>query len=87
MTTHVFDADNGYLDSDTVFGVKDSLVKPFRPAGPGDPGDVGYVAEMDFALAPAAPGETRDSGTETPPRPATAAARGRAILRRCSPPC
>ncbi len=57
VTTHVFDADNRYLASDTVFGVKDSLVKPFRPAGPGDPGDVGYVAEMDFALAPAAPGE------------------------------
>lgn len=52
VTTHVFDAENGYLDSDTVFGVKDSLVRRFRP-GPGDPGDVSYVVEVDFALAPA----------------------------------
>ena len=40
-----------YLDSDTVFGVKDSLVRPFRPAGHGDPPDVSYVTEMDFSLA------------------------------------
>ncbi len=50
VTTHVFDAENPYLDSDTVFGVKDSLVKPFRLAGPGDPPDVQRVAEMDFVL-------------------------------------
>jgi len=53
LTTHVFDADNPYLASDAVFGVKDSLVKQFRPAGPDDPPDVSYVVEMDFALAPA----------------------------------
>ena len=51
VTTHIFDAENPYLDSDTVFGVKDSLVRPFRPAGPGDPPDVSYVTEMDFSLA------------------------------------
>jgi protocatechuate 3,4-dioxygenase beta subunit len=51
VTTHVFDADNPYLDTDTVFGVKDSLIRPFRPAGPGDPPDVSRVAEMDFVLA------------------------------------
>lgn len=51
VTTHIFDANDPYLDSDTVFGVKDSLVRQFRPAGPGDPGDVSYVAEMDFVLA------------------------------------
>jgi hydroxyquinol 1,2-dioxygenase len=51
VTTHIFDADNPYLDSDAVFGVKDSLVRPFRPAGPGDPADVDYVVEMDFRLA------------------------------------
>ena len=51
VTTHIFDAENPYLDSDTVFGVKDSLVRPFRPAGPGDPPDVSYVTEMDFVLA------------------------------------
>lgn len=50
VTTHVFDADNPYLDSDTVFGVKDSLIKPFRPAGPGDPADVSRVVDMDFVL-------------------------------------
>jgi catechol 1,2-dioxygenase len=55
VTTHIFDAENPYLDSDTVFGVKDSLVRPFRPAGPEDPPDVEYVADMDFALAAAQP--------------------------------
>ena len=53
VTTHIFDAENIYLDSDTVFGVKDSLIRPFRPSGPGDPPDVSYIAEMDFVLAPA----------------------------------
>jgi len=51
VTTHIFDAENPYLDSDTVFGVKDSLVRHFRPAGPGDPADVSYVTDMDFVLA------------------------------------
>jgi catechol 1,2-dioxygenase len=51
VTTHIFDAENPYLDSDTVFGVKDSLIRRFRPAGPGDPADVEYLAEMDFVLA------------------------------------
>lgn len=52
VTTHIFDADNPYLDSDAVFGVRDSLVRQFRPAGPDDPSDVSFVVEMDFALAP-----------------------------------
>lgn len=51
VTTHIFDADNPYLESDAVFGVKGSLVRPFRPAGPGDPSDVSYVVDMDFTLA------------------------------------
>ena len=51
VTTHIFDADNPYLDSDAVFGVRDSLVRQFRPAGPGDPSGASFVAEMDFALA------------------------------------
>lgn len=55
VTTHVFDAGNPHLRTDAVFGVKDSLVKPFRPAGPADPADVSYVVGMDFALAPAPP--------------------------------
>ncbi|MGE5289692.1 MAG: intradiol ring-cleavage dioxygenase [Micromonosporaceae bacterium] len=53
VTTHIFDAANEYLESDTVFGVKDSLIKPFLSPSPGDPADVAYVVEMDFALAPA----------------------------------
>ena len=53
VTTHIFDAENPYLDSDAVFGVKDSLVRPFRPARPDDPADVSYVVDMDFALASA----------------------------------
>jgi len=53
VTTHVFDSQNPYLHSDAVFGVKDSLVRDFRPAGPADPPDVTYVTEMNFALAPA----------------------------------
>jgi len=51
VTTHIFDSQNPYLDSDAVFGVKDSLVRPFRPAGPDDPADVQYVVDMDFVLA------------------------------------
>lgn len=31
VTTHVFDADSPYLDSDAVFGVKESLVRAFAP--------------------------------------------------------
>jgi len=53
VTTHIFDAGNPYLDSDAVFGVRDSLVRLFRPPGPDDPPDVSFVTEMDFALAPA----------------------------------
>jgi catechol 1,2-dioxygenase len=29
VTTHIFDAESDYLDSDAVFGVKDSLIRPF----------------------------------------------------------
>jgi protocatechuate 3,4-dioxygenase beta subunit len=53
VTTHIFDSDNPYLTSDAVFGVKDSLVRPFRPATPADPPDVAAVVTMDFTLAPA----------------------------------
>jgi protocatechuate 3,4-dioxygenase beta subunit len=52
VTTHVFDADNPYLDSDAVFGVRDSLVRPFRPVGPDDPDGVSYIVDMDFSLTP-----------------------------------
>jgi protocatechuate 3,4-dioxygenase beta subunit len=52
VTTHIFDADNPYLTTDAVFGVKDSLIKPFRPATSQDPPDVTHVVDMDFTLAP-----------------------------------
>jgi protocatechuate 3,4-dioxygenase beta subunit len=57
VATHIFDAENQYLDSDTVFGVRDSLIREFRPAGPGDPADVSYVVDADFTLALAAGGD------------------------------
>jgi protocatechuate 3,4-dioxygenase beta subunit len=46
LTTHIFDAASDYLDSDTVFGVKGSLVRDFVPAGEG------VVCETDFVLEP-----------------------------------
>lgn len=46
LTTHLFDAESPYLDSDAVFGVRDSLVVPFtKDAGTGD-----LRAEFDFRL-------------------------------------
>ncbi len=61
VTTHLFDDESRYLDSDVVFGVKSSLVKHFerheagepqRPAGVG-PEQLWYSLEHDFILAPA----------------------------------
>jgi hypothetical protein len=46
----LFDAANEYLDSDTVFGVRDSLVKEFVP-GP----DGTLLVEHDFVLRPLEP--------------------------------
>ena len=31
VTTHIFDPDDDYIDSDAVFGVKDSLIAKFQP--------------------------------------------------------
>jgi catechol 1,2-dioxygenase len=50
LTTHVFDADSPYLDSDAVFGVRDSLVMRFDT----DPATGEAVAQFDVALEPAA---------------------------------
>jgi catechol 1,2-dioxygenase len=58
VTTHIFVAGDPYLDSDAVFGVKDSLIVPFvrhddpdtaRHRGLGNPF---YTAEYDFVLVP-----------------------------------
>jgi protocatechuate 3,4-dioxygenase beta subunit len=47
LTTHVFDSASDYLDSDTVFGVKDSLIRDFV-AGP----DGVLVCRHDIVLTP-----------------------------------
>jgi len=60
VTTHLFVADSPYLDSDAVFGVRDSLVIDFERHAPGTAPDgrrmdVPYcTAHYDFRLAPAA---------------------------------
>ena len=48
VNTHVFDEGSDYLDSDTVFGVKGSLIRPFVLNADGV-----RVCEMDFVLIPA----------------------------------
>ena len=45
LITHVFVAGDPYLDSDPVFGVKDSLVAPFASS------EDGYHVDFDFVLA------------------------------------
>ena len=45
VTTHLFDRDSDYLDSDSVFGVKDSLIKEFVAQPDGS-----CVLEHDFVL-------------------------------------
>jgi catechol 1,2-dioxygenase len=45
LTTHLFDRESDHLDSDTVFGVKDSLIKDFTPVGDGT-----LLCEHDFVL-------------------------------------
>jgi hydroxyquinol 1,2-dioxygenase len=60
VTTHVFVAGDQYLDSDAVFGVKESLIATFERHEPGSAPDgtlVGrpyYTVHYDFALPPAA---------------------------------
>jgi catechol 1,2-dioxygenase len=51
LTTHVFDRDSDYLDSDTVFGVKESLIEGFLPTEGGM-----LVCEHDFVLRRSGPG-------------------------------
>lgn len=59
VTTHIFDTENEFLGSDAVFGVRDSLIQPFRPATSADPDDVSYVVDVDFVLAPVRDGKLR----------------------------
>jgi hydroxyquinol 1,2-dioxygenase len=69
VTTHVFDRESAYIDSDAVFAVKPSLLRDFvardasdpeRPVGVEGPW---WSLESDFVLVPAAePGEPVDPG-------------------------
>jgi hydroxyquinol 1,2-dioxygenase len=58
VTTHVFDATSEYLDSDTVFAVKPSLLRTFVERSPDDPDRPAGVEgewvslENDIVLAP-----------------------------------
>jgi catechol 1,2-dioxygenase len=51
LVTQVYDRDNQYLETDSVFAVKDSLIIGFKPAPAGS--DVQYVADFDIRLTPA----------------------------------
>jgi hydroxyquinol 1,2-dioxygenase len=58
LTTHLFVADSPYIDSDAVFGVRQSLVVPFERHEPGRAPDGRtlrqpfWTAAYDFRLAP-----------------------------------
>ena len=58
LTTHVFDVESQYLDSDAVFAVKPSLTREFVVHGPDDPDTPEGVTtewvsvESDLVLAP-----------------------------------
>lgn len=59
ITTHLFVANSPYIDSDVVFGVRDSLIVDFHYQNPGAAPDGRematpyWCAEFDFCLAPA----------------------------------
>jgi hydroxyquinol 1,2-dioxygenase len=60
LVTHVFVNGDKYLDSDVVFGVKDSLIRDFVRHEPGTAADGStqdkpyYHLHYDFGLKPAA---------------------------------
>jgi hydroxyquinol 1,2-dioxygenase len=60
LTTHLFVSDSPYLDSDAVFGVRNSLIVDFERHPPGTAPDGRvldqpyYTARYDFRLVPAA---------------------------------
>jgi hydroxyquinol 1,2-dioxygenase len=47
LVTHVFVAGDKYLDSDVVFGVKDSLIRDFVRCSPGRAPD-GRLVDKDY---------------------------------------
>jgi len=60
LTTHIFVKDSPYLDSDAVFGVRNSLIVDFPKHAPGKAPDGRtmetpfYTAKYDFKLVPSA---------------------------------
>ncbi len=68
VTTHIFDAESAYLDDDTVFAVKPSLLRRFEPRAADDPErpdgvEEPWVAlELDLVLAPGEDAEVADAG-------------------------
>jgi hydroxyquinol 1,2-dioxygenase len=60
LITHLFVSDSPYLDSDAVFGVRDSLIVDFEKHPPGKAPDGRpmsrpfYTAQYDFKLVPSA---------------------------------
>ena len=68
VTTHIFDAESDYLDDDTVFAVKPSLIRRFIPRSADDPErpagvDQRWVSlKLDLVLAPGDPRAPLDLG-------------------------
>lgn len=58
ITTQIFDKDSKYLDDDSVFAVKDSLVVEFKPRS-GDP-EAKFELQYDITMAP---NDTAGEGT------------------------
>lgn len=55
VTTHVFDSEGRYLESDAVFGVKQSLVRTFAVHEPGDGARTSgrwHTTDIDIVLEP-----------------------------------
>lgn len=52
LVSQIFDADSPWLDEDSVFAVKNSLVARFEPGRPGD--DTDLHVRFDFTLKPQA---------------------------------
>lgn len=50
VVTHIFDAEKNYLDSDAVFGVKQSLIRTF--SADVQDGQAIFRLEHDFVLVP-----------------------------------
>ena len=62
VVTEIFDAEDPYLDSDAVFGVREALIGRFEPAHEpalcrqlGLAGDDCLLMQIELRLAPAAP--------------------------------